>query len=336
MKGKEIKLLDIKCPTIKDEEWRFTSLHALYESEFSGKAGKIPDIKRLVFAEKHLMSEDEKIEINVKSGEKLSLQLVFVANDNSITQKRVFINLEQNSEAEIIESYFGFGDLANFHNVITEINVGQNSRLKYYKIHDENVNSFNVGSTNIHQFKCSKSTNFVFDFGGKIIRNNLNVIFEEQFAESELYGLFLAGKNQTIDNHSTIDHKVSNCFSREIYKGILKGNSIGVFNGKVIVRENAQKTNSYQLNKNVLLSDDATMNSKPELQIFADDVKCTHGASTGALDESSLFYLKSRGIDEEAAKAILIHAFANDILEKVNNKKLKNYLESKISDKLKI
>jgi Fe-S cluster assembly protein SufD len=155
-----------------------------------------------------------------------------------------------------------------------------------------------------------------------------------EYSEATMYGLYLMNDNQHIDNHSVVDHAKPHCYSNELYKGILGGKSTGVFNGKIFVKQDAQKTNAFQSNKNILLSKDATMNTKPQLEIYADDVKCSHGATVGQLDEEPLFYLRARGISEEKAKGLLVMAFAQDILDHIKIEPLKEHLISVLSEKL--
>lgn len=262
------------------------------------------------------------------------IQFLYISNDATISHARNLVIMEENSETKILETYFSESEEASFSNVVSEIKMKNCARLEYYKVQDENLNSFNIGATEFSLEKNSHLKSFSITLGGKIVRNDLNINFIEEFAEAVLDGLFISGKDQLIDNHTLVDHGVSHCTSNEYYKGVLKDKSTGVFNGKIHVAQDAQKTNSYQLNKSVLLSDDATMNSKPQLEIFADDVKCTHGATIGELDKDALFYLQARGIDRESAQAILIHAFVNDIMEKIKNEKLLEYLTRRVTEKL--
>ncbi len=196
-------------------------------------------------------------------------------------------------------------------------------------------NSYHVGSKEIlHEAKSiSKSTTITI--GGAITRNNLNITLDAEFCEAHLNGLYLLKGNQHVDNHTIADHAKANCYSNELYKGIMDDKSTGVFNGKIFVKPDAQKTNAFQSNKNVLLSKEATVNTKPQLEIFADDVKCSHGATTGQLDAESLFYLRSRGIGEAAAKRLLLHAFANDVIERIKIESLREILLAKIEERLK-
>jgi Fe-S cluster assembly protein SufD len=166
------------------------------------------------------------------------------------------------------------------------------------------------------------------------VRNNLNVVLDAEHCESHLYGLYLMKGNTHVDNHTVVDNVKPHCFSNELYKGIMDDHATGVFNGKIFVEPDAQKTNAYQSNKNVLLSDSASINAKPQLEIFADDVKCSHGCTVGSLDQEAMFYLRSRGISEKTARSLMLHAFADDVLEHINLPAIRNYVDDLISERL--
>lgn len=186
----------------------------------------------------------------------------------------------------------------------------------------------------IHQSTSSKLNTFTLTLNGQLVRNNLQILIDGEHCESHFYGLYLLNGNTLADNHTVVDHKKPNSFSNEMYKGIMDGNSKGVFNGKIYVRPHAQKTNAFQSNRNILISDTATVNTKPQLEIWADDVKCSHGCTSGQLDEEALFYLRSRGISETNAKAMLLYAFAAEVLEPIQNETLKAYLDHLIAERL--
>jgi Fe-S cluster assembly protein SufD len=176
----------------------------------------------------------------------------------------------------------------------------------------------------------------IISLNGDIVRNNLNIVFDAEYCESHLYGLYCLKGQTHIDNHTVVDNVKPHCFSNELYKGIMDENATGVFNGKIFVRKDAQKTNAYQSNKNILLSENASVNTKPQLEIFADDVKCSHGCTVGSLDEEALFYLRSRGLNKENARSLLLRAFAIDILEKIQLEPIRSYVEKLISQRLEI
>jgi Fe-S cluster assembly protein SufD len=250
-----------------------------------------------------------------------------------LIQNRNLFILKENSSAIIIEEEKGIGSDYLF-NTLSEIFAAQSAQLNHYKLQvDPNIkNSINL--TQIAQQKSSLCNNYTITLGGKLVRNDLNFRLAEPHCETHLYGLYVTDGEQHVDNHTFVDHASPNCFSNEFYKGIAKGHSTAVFNGKVLVRQDAQKTNAYQSNKNLLLSSDAKINTKPQLEIFADDVKCSHGATTGQLDEEALFYLRSRGIGLDEAKAMLTYAFAEEVLENIKLEALKERLERELAEKL--
>ena len=266
---------------------------------------------------------------------------------NIIAQPRNLFLLGKNSRVSIAESFSTIdlpashlprigqaGVRSGFTNIVTEIMVGKNAAMDYYKIQNDRDTSWHIGTTQVYQAANSNFTSTTVSLNGDIIRNDLNIKIDGEGCETQLYGLYLLNGKSHVDNHTLVDHAVPNSLSKELYKGILDDKSTGVFNGKVIVRQDAQKTNAFQSNKNILLSNDATVNTKPQLEIFADDVKCSHGATTGQIDEEALFYLRSRGIDEGRAKALLIHAFVSEILDKIKIGDLKEYLQRVIADRL--
>lgn len=257
-------------------------------------------------------------------------------NDNVFVQPRSLFVVEENAQVQLVELYKNNGLHESFTNEVIEIAVYENARLEYYKVQDENENCHHVGTTHLQQVGKCFTHCVTVTLNGGTIRNNINMILEAPNNEGHLYGLYMVDGKTHVDNHSIVDNIKPNCFSNEFYKGIMDGNSTGVFNGKIFVRQDAQKTNAYQSNKNVLMSDNASVNTKPQLEIFADDVKCSHGCTIGQLDEDALFYLRARGIGEKKAKALLLHAFAADILEQVKIEVLKNYLEKKIDERLDI
>lgn len=257
-------------------------------------------------------------------------------DNNVFVQPRSLFVVEENAQLQLVELYKNDGAQESFTNEVIEIAVHENARFEYYKVQDEEVNCHHVGTTHIQQVGKCFTHCVTVTLNGGTIRNNINMILEAANNEGHLYGLYMVNGKTHVDNHSIVDNVKPNCFSNEFYKGIMDGNSTGVFNGRIFVRQDAQKTNAYQSNKNVLLSDNASVNTKPQLEIFADDVKCSHGCTVGRLDDEALFYLRARGLDERQAKALLLHAFAADILEQVKIEVLKNYLEQKIDERLEI
>lgn len=249
-------------------------------------------------------------------------------------QTRLLVIVEKNSSLSIIEKFESIGSHPVFHNFCEEIVVAEKANLEYCKIQNDKGKSIQVANTVIHQSGSSKVDTFTLTLNGEIVRNNFSIVIDGENCESHFHGLYLLDGNTLADNHTVVDHKKPNSFSNELYKGIMDGQSKGVFNGKIFVRPQAQKTNAFQSNRNILMSETSTVNTKPQLEIWADDVKCSHGCTSGQLDEEALFYLKTRGIPHDTAKAMLLYAFALDVLAPVKNEKLKSYLDGLISNRL--
>mgnify|MGYP005849020787 FL=1 len=262
------------------------------------------------------------------------IHIIFInkpTQDKFITQPRNLFIAEDNSKVTIIEHYTSIGDGIYLNNTVTEMFVGENANLDHIKLQEESKKSFHISRMEVDQERSSNFSSHLISTGAEFSRNEFTTRFNGEGSESMLNGLFMIDDEQFFDAHTMIDHAKPHCNSYEHYKGILQDKSRGVFNGKVMVRPDAQKTNAFQENNSILLSDEALMNSKPQLEIFADDVKCSHGATVGKLDEEAKFYLKSRGIGEEAATAMLIHAFASDVIKTIRIEALRNYLEEIIS-----
>lgn len=251
-----------------------------------------------------------------------------------IAMPRNLIVAGKNSQVSVITNYRGFGEKIYFSNIITEVFVDEYAIVDLCKVQNENLESFHIEKVQAYQKKNSVFTHYNIGFGGAIVRNDINSVLDDENIETHYYGLYMANEKQHMDNHTFIDHAKPNCMSNEVYKGILDDYSRGVFNGKIIVRQDAQKTNAYQQNKTILLSKTATIDTKPQLEIFADDVKCSHGATVGHLDETSEFYIRSRGVPQELAKSMLIRAFANDVVETIKINPLKEQINHMIFDHL--
>lgn len=278
--------------------------------------------------------------INVKDGTSPDTPL-YLIHYTDTTEAGLMINNRniviggKGSHFKFAEIFIGKDGQSSFENHCTSILAEEGSDLHYAKIQLAGNQSVHISTTIVHQKKNSKFNSYTASFSGNMIRNNLNISLDETNSESHLTGLFFPSGKDHIDNHTQVDHRVPNCYSDELYKGILDGQSKGVFNGKIYVRPQAQKTNAYQSNKNILLTDTASIDTKPQLEIWADDVKCSHGSSTGKLDEEQLFYLRARGIDEKSARALLIYAFATDVSEKIQMKGIKSIIDKLIQEKLK-
>ena len=254
----------------------------------------------------------------------------------TVVYPRNLVVAEKNSSLKIACTYHTIGNINSaFTNSVSEIVTGANANVEFVKVQTENDNTYHISHTEVMQERDSVFNISTITLGGNIVRNNLHIVLNDVNCTSHLYGLYITDGNELVDNHTLVDHAKPNCESNELYKGVLGGKSSGVFNGKVFVRPDAQKTNAYQSNKNILLSDEATMNTKPQLEIFADDVKCSHGATTGQLDSEALFYLRSRGIGEKEAKAFLNIAFAADVIKNISLEPLRDRLMPLIERKLK-
>ncbi len=245
------------------------------------------------------------------------LLLSTVSGQATVSHPRNLIVVGANSQVTIIESYVGLEGGSYFTNAITEIAAGEHSIVEHNRLERESREAFHIATLEVHQARGSTFVSNSITTGGALVRNDVNVVLNAEGCDSTLNGLFVTGGEQHVDNHTSIDHARPQCVSRELYKGILDGKSRGVFNGKIIVRKDAQKTNAHQTNKNLLLSGQALVNTKPQLEILADDVKCSHGATIGQLDEEALFYLRTRGISRETARNLLTYAFASDIVGRI-------------------
>ncbi|MFA5010759.1 MAG: Fe-S cluster assembly protein SufD [Ignavibacteria bacterium] len=265
---------------------------------------------------------------------------VVIINFIEESDKDVFANhrnlivVESGGKADVIEVYYANGKRSSFSNTVTEIYLEENSELHHNKVQNEGVEAYHIGTTQVEQRNYSRFYSTVISWGGSLLRNNLNSVLNGEGIDCYFRGFYLARGKQLIDNHTLADHAKPNSHSNELYKGLLEDESTGVFNGKIMVRQDAQKTNAYQTNTNILLSNEATINSKPQLEIFADDVKCSHGATTGQINPDEVFYLRSRGISEAEAKKLLLSAFAHEIIDEVANEEFKKLLIKKLDKKL--
>jgi Fe-S cluster assembly protein SufD len=251
-----------------------------------------------------------------------------------VLNNRNLVVVGKNAQVTLIEKFDSTGSANHFSNLVNEFVVNENAGMEYYTIQNDSNNRYQHASTQVYQKKSSRVNTYTFTLQGKLYRNNLSLVLDGEGIESHMYGLYLLGQDTLADNHTVVDHMKANSFSNELYKGIMDSSSKGVFNGKIYVRPNAQKTNAFQANRNILLTDKSVVNTKPQLEIWADDVKCSHGCTTGQLDEEALFYLQSRGIDKESARAMMLYAFAGDVIEHVPHPVLRKYLDTMISDRL--
>jgi Fe-S cluster assembly protein SufD len=251
-----------------------------------------------------------------------------------VSANRNLILLGRSSQVTIIEKYDTVGSNNGFSMQVSEAVVNENATLNWFSIQNDKGNRYQHDLKQIQQARSSHVNTYTFTLGGKLVRNNLELVLDGEGIDSHMYGLYLVGKDTIADNHTVVDHRQANSFSNELYKGVIDDNARGVFNGKIYVRPNAQKTNAFQANRNILLTDRAVVNTKPQLEIWADDVKCSHGCTTGQLDEEALFYLRARGISKETAKAMVLYAFAGEVLETIKDASIKTYIDGLISERL--
>lgn len=254
-------------------------------------------------------------------------------DDDLFLQPRNLFVFGEGSQARIVESGASLGTGHTFTNSVTEILVASRAVIEFYSIQDSGPHASIVSNVEARQEGESVFTTHTVTLTGEVVRNNLTVVPDGEFCETHLFGLFLPRGDTHVDNHTLVDHVKPNCVSNELYKGVLDERGSGVFNGKVLVRPDAQKTNAFQENKAILLSKTATMNAKPELEIYADDVKCSHGATTGQLDPDALFYLRSRGIPETEARGMLLHAFVRDVIDEVKLEPLRMLLDRRVTQR---
>ncbi len=276
--------------------------------------------------------------VNVKAGKIIEdpIHLLFITdsgNNKVLTQPRNLFVAEKNSRVSVLEHYVSLNEDVYFTNTVTEVVVEENAFFDHIKLQEESKKAFHISRMEIDQERSSNFTSHAVSLGADISRGDINSKFNDEGSECTLNGLFMIEGTQLSDTHTLIDHAKAHCNSHEHYKGILDDSSRGVFNGKVIVRQDAQKTNAFQQNNNIILSNDALINTKPQLEIFADDVKCSHGATIGQLDEDAMFYLKTRGIGEDIGRGMLLHAFASDVVKTIKLLPVRDYIENILSRK---
>jgi len=265
------------------------------------------------------------------------IQIIHFSTGNEaalMLQPRNLVVVDENSHVQIIERHQSLTDNPVLTNSVTEIFANKRAIVDYYKIQNDRETASLIDNTFINQKQESIAKVHTFSFGGKLTRNNLNFYQNGERLDSTMKGITIIGNKQHVDHNTLVHHIKPNCESHQDYKGIFNDNATGVFNGKVIVEKEAQKTNAFQANNNILVSDKASINTKPQLEIFADDVRCSHGCTIGQLDESAMFYLRSRGIPEKEARALLMFAFSNNVLDSVKIPEIKNRITKIIANKL--
>jgi Fe-S cluster assembly protein SufD len=302
------------------------------DDQFAAHFAKNTDIEQFPFAALNtaLFTNGLFIEIspNAVMDKPIHIVHVFTAESNLFIQPRHLFVARRSASLQIIETIVSNSAQSKiFINALTEVFVEENANCDHYVLQTAQSGTRLVTNTEVSQLRHSLYNNYTFSLpSAELIRNNLHLSLNDKETESHLFGLYLGTGSQLIDNHSLVNHRMPNCFSNEIYKGVLTENSTGVFNGKIFVQPDAQKTNAFQQNNNLLLSDKASINSKPQLEIFADDVKCSHGSTVGQLSKEAMFYLQSRGIGQEKARALLVNAFAFDVTEKIKIHELEDHI----------
>jgi Fe-S cluster assembly protein SufD len=300
--------------------------------------GKINSSITDAFNELNTLSFTDGVFIHVTTNaaiEKLiALQYFNEADQEVIAHPRILVVVEEGASLSLLEKYQAEGNSIHLTNRVLEISVAEKASLDLVQIQNDGTSSYQINNTTILQKDKSKVTCHTITLSGKLIRNNLNLMLDGENCEGHMYGLYLINGDTLTDNHTTVDHQKPNSYSNELYKGLMDDKAKGVFNGKIFVRPDAQKTNAFQANNNILLSENATVNTKPQLEIWADDVKCSHGCTTGQLDEQALFYLRSRGLSKDKAKAILLMAFIGEVIESIKEESIKIYLQKLVSERL--
>lgn len=297
--------------------------------------GSVANIARNGFAAMNsaFMNDGALIELRDNQIVNRPIHLMFLSTSQSerVThQPRILILAGNNSQAKIIESYHSLQDNVYFNNVVTEVKLNQDANIEHYKIQQESKKAFHIATLQAYQQRNSTFTSHSISLGSRLARNDINSWMDDEHACCNLYGLYIADERQHTDFHTRIDHAKPHCTSKEAYKGILDGHSRAVFNGQVHVHPDAQKSDAQQTNNNLLLSKNAEVDTKPQLEIYADDITASHGATVGQLDENMMFYLRSRGIDHDTAHALLIYGFARSIVEKISLQPLQKYLENRL------
>jgi Fe-S cluster assembly protein SufD len=292
-----------------------------------------------VFVDLNLAFFDEEIVVEIAPGAVVTspihlLHILVPADVPVMASPRLRVDVGEQAQASFIESYVSAAAGATFTNAVATYDVGAAAVVDHVKVQDESASAFHLASTFVRVGRAGTFTSQAITIGGRIARNDISAVLDGEGAECTLNGLYVADAETLVDTHTTIDHARPHCPSHEVYKGILGGRARAVFNGKIIVRPDAQKTDAKQTNKALLLTDDAQINTKPQLEIFADDVKCTHGAAIGQLDEDAMFYLRARGISTLDARNMLIHAFAGEVLDGVTVEAVRERAMRRIEEKL--
>ena len=300
--------------------------------------GSIAKVSKDPFAALNQASFADGIFISVPKKAKINKAILLLSFNKEhvgqVIQPRIWIEVGDFSEVTFIDHSISLSDSAYFVNKVVEVKGGVNSQVNYYRLQNEGKNAIEVSNIESDIQKDAKFTSVNISLSGDMVRNNLSLNLLGSNSEGNMFGVYLLNGKTHVDNHTNVDHTIPHAESNELYKGILADQSRGVFNGKIFVRQDAQKTNAFQQNNNILLSEDAIINTKPQLEIWADDVKCSHGCTVGQLDEEALFYLQARGIDKLSAKGLLLYAFAGEVLEKIEEESFRNHVVNLIQERL--
>lgn len=272
-------------------------------------------------------------ELKLTSGTKKPV-FIYHFNDSGFSNPRIKVDVKDNNSLSIVEKLITLSEHNTFTNSYIEFAVGKNAFGYHTKVQNHTAHTYTHQTVVANVGRDSHFYNNTFSFEGAMIRNNLTINLQDENCEGHMHGLFLLDKKSHVDNNTSVDHQKPNAYSNELYKGILDEKATGVFNGKIYVRQDAQKTNAFQSNNNILLSEEATLHTKPQLEIWADDVKCSHGCTSGQLDEDAIFYLRARGINEKSAKAMILNAFASETMEQVKIASVESEVQSLIDQKL--
>ncbi|MCH6234237.1 Fe-S cluster assembly protein SufD [Cognataquiflexum rubidum] len=300
--------------------------------------GKIAKTEKDPFVALNNISFEDGVYLKVPKNQKVEKPILFLflnqSNDGQVIHSRILIEVEDNAEVTFLEDSVSLDDKTYFSNMVTEIKVGQNSQVHYNRLQNESKNAITVNNTETDIHRDSVFTSVVVSLSGDMVRNNLSLNLLDSGCEGNMYGLYLLNGKTHVDNHTNVDHTKPHAQSNELYKGLLADSSRGVFNGKIFVRQDAQKTNAFQQNNNILLSEDAIVNTKPQLEIWADDVKCSHGCTTGQLDEEALFYLRARGLGKEQARGMLLYAFTGEVMDHISDEAFQNHIVNIVQNRL--
>lgn len=307
--------------------------------DYANYYGKLTSMSEHPFANINTALADNLLVVNISPGviieDILQIININISNEGALlTNPRILVISGKSSSAKIVENNYTLGDFPVVRNLVKEFYLEENAHLNYYKIQDDSNNSHLFDFTHAEQKRDSHLDEAAISINGKFVRNDLRSTLDGENIESHYYGIFIVGANDFVDNHTFVDHAKPNSYSNENYRGVAFDKGTGVFNVKIMVRRDAQKTNAYQSNKNVLLSDSATINTKPELEIYADDVKCSHGATSGSIDKTSMFYLRQRGIEKKVAERLLLFAFVNEVVNEIKIEQLRELIDLRIEEKL--